>query len=89
MSFILRLFLFTTDSITGKMAHLVESIPDEVRLDPLFCLTPGKTLLWDYTKIALGPFRIYNTVGIPVKIFPLNNELYFNSNFIYHKMIHK
>jgi hypothetical protein len=83
MSFILRLFLFTTDSITGKMAHLVESIPDEVRLDPLFCLTPGNS------KIASGPSRVYNTVGIPVKIFPLNNELYFNSNFIYHKMIHK
>ena len=85
MSFILKLFLFTTDSITSKMAYLVDSTPDEVRFDPLMCSTPRKPILWDYSKIASGLSLIYNIVGIPVKIFPLNNELYFNSNFIYHK----
>ena len=40
MSFILKLFLFTTDSITSKMAYLVESTPDEVRpaVDTRLCV---------------------------------------------------
>ncbi len=53
MSFILRLFLFTTDSIASKMAHLVESIPDEVRLDPLLCSTPGKNIFMRLFKNCL------------------------------------
>ena len=32
--------------------------------------TPGKTILWKYSKIASGLSRIYNTVSIPVKFFP-------------------
>ncbi len=69
--FFLEIVLFNAVQITFLLAQWVESIPNEVKYHPLKGSTPGRTILWNYSKIASGLSRIYNTSFIlPLILFP-------------------
>jgi hypothetical protein len=43
---------------------------------------PKRRKILKFLKIALGPSRIYSTVSIPVKLFPLNTDAYFSHSLL-------